>query len=102
MIAVTCTNGKRFAVDPDHIERIESRPDTAVFTVDGAHYVVDETLDQVLLAMRDHHARRLVKAQRREGRAPGSPRPGAPAGEDRSPHPGACSLVTRGHCQIVL
>ena len=101
MIALTCTNGERRALDPDHVERIESRPDTAVVMVDGAHYVVDETVDEVLLAMREHRARRLVQAQRGERRG-SAPFPALPAGAVPSGHPGASGLLTRGYCQVLL
>ena len=102
MIALTCTNGERRALDPDHVERIESRPDTAVVMVDGAHYVVDETVDQVLSAMREHRARRLVQAQRQERRGSASPLPAAPTGAVDSAQLRASGLVTRGHCQLLL
>ena len=41
MIAVTCRNGEHFSVDPLHIERIETSPDTVIHLVDGTKYVVD-------------------------------------------------------------
>ena len=97
MIAVTCRNGERFAVDPDLIERIESRPDTAVFMVDGAHYVVEESVGEVLQAVQEHRARRLVTATRMERRAPAPCRPGAPAASSRD-----AGLATRGHCRFVV
>ena len=69
--------------------------------VDGAHYVVDETVDEVLLAMREHRARRLVQAQRGERRG-SAPFPALPAGAVPSGHPGASGLLTRGYCQVLL
>ncbi|NEK87904.1 flagellar FlbD family protein [Blastococcus saxobsidens] len=48
MIAVTCRNGEHFSVDPDHIERIEHHGDTVLHLVDGTHYVVETSFDDVL------------------------------------------------------
>ena len=67
MIAVTCRNGEHFSVDPSHIERVETDPDTVVHLVDGTKYVVAETLDQLLLAIRDHRAELTVIQKRLAG-----------------------------------
>ncbi|TYP82777.1 flagellar FlbD family protein [Blastococcus xanthinilyticus] len=56
MIAVTCRNGKYFAVDPDHIERIEHHGDTEVHLVDGTHLVLDAGIDQVLRLIAEDRA----------------------------------------------
>ena len=56
MIAVTRLNGERFALNPDLIERVEGHPDTVVFLVDGTKYVVRETVDEVLLEIREYRA----------------------------------------------
>ncbi|WP_346622198.1 flagellar FlbD family protein [Blastococcus montanus] len=56
MIAVTCRNGEHFSVDPDHIERIEHRADTVLHLVDGTHYVVEATFDDVLRSIVDDRA----------------------------------------------
>ena len=91
MISVTCLNGEHFPVDADLIERVESRPDTTVFLVDGAHYVVAESVDHVLRAVRGHRAALLVAAQRME-------RGGTPA---LTRHRDG-ELITRGHTRGVL
>jgi flagellar protein FlbD len=67
MIAVTCRNGEHFKVAPESIERIEADPDTVVHLVDGTKYVVAETFDHLLGAIRDHRAVSLVLQQRLYG-----------------------------------
>ena len=67
MIAVTCRNGERFSVDPLHIERVETDPDTVVHLVDGTKYVVDQTFDQLLRTISDHRATVLVSQKQLAG-----------------------------------
>ena len=63
MIAVTCRNGEHFSVDPEHIERVETAPDTVIHLVDGTKYVVVEPFDGLLRAIRDHRATLMVAQQ---------------------------------------
>ena len=56
MIRVTRLNGERFALNPDLIERVEAHPDTVAFLADGTKYVVKETVDEVLLEIREYRA----------------------------------------------
>jgi flagellar protein FlbD len=56
VIRVTRLNGERFALNPDLIERVEGHPDTVAFLVDGTKYVVKESVDEVLLEIRDYRA----------------------------------------------
>ncbi|TQN44286.1 flagellar protein FlbD [Blastococcus colisei] len=67
MIAVTCRNGEYFSVDPTHIERVETDPDTVVHLVDGTKYVVKESFDDVLRMVRDHHSALTVVQKRLAG-----------------------------------
>ncbi len=67
MIAVTCRNGEHFSVDPLHIERVESDPDTVIHLDDGTKYVVSESFDQLLRTIRDHRAGVLVVQKRLSG-----------------------------------
>lgn len=67
MIAVTCRNGEHFSVDPLHIERVETDPDTVIHLVDGTKYVVDQTLEQLLRTISDHRASTLVAQQQLYG-----------------------------------
>ena len=56
MIAVTCRNGEHFSIDPDQIERVEAANDTVVHMVDGSKYVIDQPLEDLLRAVREHRA----------------------------------------------
>ena len=56
MIRVTRLNGEQFALNPDLIERVEAHPDTVAFLLDGTKYVVKETVDEVLLEIREYRA----------------------------------------------
>lgn len=48
MIMLTRLNGAPFALNPDLIERAEATPDTVIVLVDGKHYVVHESLPEVI------------------------------------------------------
>jgi uncharacterized protein YlzI (FlbEa/FlbD family) len=67
VIAVTCRNGEHFTVDPLHIERVETDPDTVIHLVDGTKYVVDQTFDQLLRTISDHRATVLVAQKQLAG-----------------------------------
>ncbi|MFD2093564.1 flagellar FlbD family protein [Blastococcus deserti] len=67
MIAVTCRNGEHFTLDPGHIERVECDPDTVIHLVDGTKYVVSDSLDRLLLTIRDHRAAALFLQKRLAG-----------------------------------
>jgi flagellar protein FlbD len=56
MIGLTCRTGETCRIDPAAIQRIESTPDTVVFLVDGTHMTVRETVEQVVLRVRDARA----------------------------------------------
>ncbi len=62
MIRVTRLNGERFALNPDLVERVEGHPDTVVFLVDGTRYVVTESVDEVLVEIREYRASILATA----------------------------------------
>jgi flagellar protein FlbD len=67
VIAVTCRNGEHFSVDPLHIERVETDPDTIIHLVDGTKYVVDQPFDELLRSISDHRALTLVARQQLYG-----------------------------------
>ena len=62
MIRVTRLNGERFALNPDLVERVEGHPDTVVFLVDGTRYVVSESVEEVLVEIREYRASILATA----------------------------------------
>jgi flagellar protein FlbD len=62
VIRVTRLNGERFALNPDLVERVEGHPDTVVFLVDGTRYVVRESVEDVLVEIREYRASILATA----------------------------------------
>lgn len=48
MIVVTRLNDSQFAINPDLIERIHENPDTTLVMVDGAKFIVTESLAEVI------------------------------------------------------
>jgi len=56
MITVTRLNGPAFALNPDLIERIETTPDTVITLVDGAKYVVQESVEELVARVRESKA----------------------------------------------
>ena len=78
MIRVTRLNGERFALNPDLVERVEGHPDTVVFLVDGTKYVVSESVEDVLVEIREYRASILATAyemDRGTYRSPSRPEP---------------------------
>lgn len=64
MIVVTRLNLSRFAVNPDLIERVQASPDTTIIMVDGARFVVQESMDELIAQITDFRARVLHSALR--------------------------------------
>jgi flagellar protein FlbD len=62
VIRVTRLNGERFALNPDLVERVEGHPDTVVFLVDGTRYIVSESVEDVLVEIREYRASILATA----------------------------------------
>lgn len=60
MITLTRLSGTVFALNCDLIERVDATPDTVVTLVDGKKYVVAESLDEVIDAVRRHRAEVLA------------------------------------------
>jgi flagellar protein FlbD len=56
MITVTRLNGGAFALNPDLVERVEPTPDTVITLVDGAKYVVLESVEDVINRIRESKA----------------------------------------------
>jgi flagellar protein FlbD len=56
MITVTRFNGGAFALNPDLIERVEETPDTVITLVDGAKYVVRESVEEIVASVRESKA----------------------------------------------
>jgi flagellar protein FlbD len=54
MITLTRLSGSVFVLNSDLIERIDITPDTVVTLVDGKKYVVCESLEQIIDAVRTY------------------------------------------------
>ena len=52
MITLTRLSGSVFVLNSDLIERIDSTPDSVVTLIDGKKYVVRESLEQIIDAVR--------------------------------------------------
>lgn len=48
MIEVTRLNGKAFIVNADLIRTVEEKPDTIITLVNGDHFVIRETMREVV------------------------------------------------------
>ena len=57
MIVVTRLNDSTFAVNPDLVERIHESPDTTLVMVDGAKYIVTESMAEVIDMIARYRAR---------------------------------------------
>ncbi|MGW9627828.1 flagellar FlbD family protein [Microbacterium sp. NPDC055521] len=64
MIVVTRLNRSRFAVNPDLIERVQESPDTTIVMVDGARFVVRETMEELIGQIAAFRAGVLAQASR--------------------------------------
>lgn len=63
MIVLTRLNEARFAINPDLIERIHATPDTTLVMVDGAKYIVTESLDDVIALIAGYRAQVISMAR---------------------------------------
>jgi flagellar protein FlbD len=74
MIIVTRLNGPPFALNPDLIERADATPDTVLTLVDGTKYLIAESVEEVIEAVRQYRASVIALAQHIET----SPAPARP------------------------
>lgn len=56
VIMLTRLSGSVFALNSDLIERVDATPDTVITLVDGAKYVVSESLEYVVAAVRAYRS----------------------------------------------
>jgi flagellar protein FlbD len=66
MITLTRINGSRFALNCDLIERVESTHDTVLTLVDGTRYLVTESMEDVVEAVRAYRASIVALSQQLE------------------------------------
>lgn len=69
MIMLTRLNGAPFALNPDLIERAEATPDTVITLVDGTHYLVHESLTEVISLVQQARAAVLGEVAAAQARA---------------------------------
>jgi flagellar protein FlbD len=73
MITVTRLNGPAFALNPDHIERVEATPDTVIHLVGGNDYVVRESVEELIARIRESRASVIALSHLIEQRTAGAP-----------------------------
>ena len=85
MITLTRLSGSVFVLNSDLIERIDSTPDTVITLIDGKKYVVSESLDDIVDAVRNYRSQ-VVAFGSQLGDAPPHlrPRSDQDAGPERS------------------
>jgi flagellar protein FlbD len=67
VIILTKLSGERFALNPDLVQRVEASHDTVVTLVDGAKYLVAESLDVVAERMLAYRVAVVSGAQETTG-----------------------------------
>lgn len=63
MISLTRLSGSVFVLNADLIERLDHTPDTVITLVDGKKYVVAETMEQVVDAIRTYRGDLIAASQ---------------------------------------
>ncbi|MBF0672312.1 MAG: flagellar FlbD family protein [Salinibacterium sp.] len=86
MIVVTRLNDRQFAINPDLIERIHASPDTTLVMVDGAKYIVTESMAEVIERIALYRARVIALAHSGAADQPSAPHLGivTDAGDDET------------------
>lgn len=77
MIVVTRLNDSQFAINADLIERIHESPDTTLVMLDGAKYIVTESMSEVIERI-VHYRARVVSLAAWTGTETGSTRAAEP------------------------
>ena len=61
MIVVHKMNGDEIILNDNHIETVESRPDTVITMTNDRKYLVKESVEEVLGKIREHQRSLFVK-----------------------------------------
>ncbi|ADL05986.1 flagellar FlbD family protein [Lacrimispora saccharolytica] len=64
MIRLTRLNDEEFVINCGQIERVESIPESNIILVSGKHYVVKESIDEIINRVIEYNARIYACAQR--------------------------------------
>ncbi|WP_313580427.1 flagellar FlbD family protein [Lacrimispora sp.] len=65
MICLTRLNDEKFVINCNQIERIETIPESNVIMVNGKHYVVKESVDDIIDRVIEFHAQIYARAQKK-------------------------------------
>ncbi|MSS10428.1 MULTISPECIES: flagellar FlbD family protein [Clostridia] len=65
MIRLTRLNDEEFIINCSQIERVETIPESNVIMVNGKHYVVKESVDEILDRVIEFHAQIYARAQKK-------------------------------------
>ena len=94
MITLTRLSGSVFVLNSDLIERIDSTPDSVVTLIDGKKYVVRESLEAIIDAVRAYRGEVVAFGSQLADAGPGQAPPTPPP----TPHPERPTLVpVAGH-----
>jgi len=63
LILLRRLGGPVFALNPDLIERADETPDTVVTLIGGNKYVISESLEELIVLIREHRARVLAASE---------------------------------------
>ncbi|WP_082763509.1 flagellar FlbD family protein [Frondihabitans sp. PAMC 28766] len=96
MIVVTRLNDSQFAINPDLIERITANPDTTLVMVDGAKYIVTETMAEVIDLVARYRSRIVALAYDEQPAQPAQRAQPAQPAQPVTPHQRPLGLVTAG------
>lgn len=97
MITLTRLSGSVFVLNSDLIERIDATPDSVVTLVDGKKYVVSESLDQIIDAVRLYRSQVItLSAQIADIPVP-IPEPYGPPETPERPLATVATLPSTGH-----
>uniref|UniRef100_UPI0006D29135 flagellar FlbD family protein n=1 Tax=Clostridium sp. NkU-1 TaxID=1095009 RepID=UPI0006D29135 len=65
MIRLTRLNDEEFIINCNQIERIENIPESNVILVNGKHYVVKESIDEIIDRVIEFQAQIYARAQKK-------------------------------------
>ncbi|HBE86800.1 MAG TPA: flagellar protein FlbD [Lachnoclostridium sp.] len=65
MICLTRLNDEEFVINCNQIERIETIPESNVIMVNGKHYVVKESVDEIIDRVIEFQAQIYARAQKK-------------------------------------
>lgn len=75
MIMLSRLNGPTFALNPDLIERAEATPDTVLTLCDGHKMIVAESVEELIVLVREYRASVISLAERLSGAPEAAPAP---------------------------